>query len=83
MDYKVQEAMFKTAILDFQHSQFANNVFHKTFCSTYIQLSRLQFLEDVQLLQTISLKDINNQPNPRFPQATTELDVLSRNTLDS
>ncbi len=82
-DYKVQGATFKTAILDLQRSQFANNVSHKAFCSTYVQLSCLQSLEGVQLLQTISLKDINNQPNPRLPQATTELDVISRNTLDS
>lgn len=82
-DYKVQGATFKTAILDLQRGQFANNVSHKSFCSTYVQLSRLQSLEGVQLLQTISLKDINNQPNPRLPQATTELDVLSRNTVDS
>ena len=81
-DYKVQGATFIIAILDFQHSQFANNVSHKAFCSIYVQLSRLQSLKGVQLLQTISLKDINNQPNPRLPQATTELDILSRNTLD-
>ena len=81
-DYKVQGAMFKTAILDLQRSQFTNNVSLKAFCSIYVQLFRLQSLEDVQLLQTISLKDINNQPNSRLPQATIKLDVLSRNTLD-
>ena len=71
------------AILDLQRSQFANNVSHKAFYSTYVQLSHLQSLEGVQLLQTISLKDINNQPNLCLPQVNTKLDILSRITLDS
>ena len=58
--------MFKTAILNLQCSQLANNISHKAFYSTYVQLSSFQSLEGVQLLQTISLKDINNQPNPCF-----------------
>lgn len=81
-DYKVQETTFKTAILDLQRRQLANNISYKAFYFTYMQLSQLKFLKGMQLLHIISLKDINNQTNPCLSQATIELDVLSKNTLD-
>lgn len=34
---------------------------HKRFCSTYMQLSRLQSLKRVSFLASISLSNINNQ----------------------
>ncbi len=36
---------------------------HMRFCSIYMQLSRLQNLEGVSLLESILLEDINNQPH--------------------
>ncbi len=64
--YKVQGATLKTTILDLQRGNSTTGGSHRVFCSTYVQLSRLQSLDGVQLLQTISLKDIDNKPNLRL-----------------
>ena len=54
---------------------------HKRFCSVYVQLSRLETLADVRLLEKIDFEDIDNRPDPALLQATTVLDQLSRRTL--
>lgn len=46
-DHKIQKITFNTVILYFQYSQFIINVFHKSFCSTYVQLSCFEFLKNV------------------------------------
>lgn len=74
--------MFKTAILDLQCGNSTTSGSYRVFCSIYIQFSCLLFLNDIQLLQTIRLKDNNNKPNFCLQQSTTELDILSRNTVD-
>ncbi len=62
--YKVQVATFKSATLDLQQNTVKRTIEnHKRFCSTYVQLSRLQSLEGVLLLKPISLEDVNNQPH--------------------
>ncbi len=81
-EYKVQGATFKTAILELQCKNSITGGSHKAFCSTYVQLSCLQSLDSVQLLQTFSLKGIDNKPNLCLQQSTAELEVLSRNSLD-
>ena len=50
-DYKVQGATFKTAVLDLRRGQKIRKESHKRFWSTYVQLSRLQSLDGVQLLE--------------------------------
>ena len=54
--------MFKFIILDLQQKivkKTAEN--HMRFYFTYMQLSRLQSLEKISLLEPISLKSVNNQ----------------------
>ncbi len=64
IEYKVQGAMFKSATLDLrQRTVKRTTENHKQFCSTYVQLSRLQSLEGVSFLEPISLENINNQPH--------------------
>lgn len=40
--------------------------YHKRFCSTYVPRSKLQSLDDLSLLESIQLDDINNQPHHDF-----------------
>lgn len=63
IEYKIQRAMFEIVILDFQCGISIIDESHKVFCSTLIYHFLLQFLNDVQLLQTISLRDIDNKLN--------------------
>lgn len=87
-EYKVQGATFKKAVLDLRRptarqSRKKENWNHRQFCSVYVQLSRLQTLDGVQLLQPIEYADINNHPHPALLRATAQLDRLSKNTLES
>ena len=86
-EYKVQGATFKKAVLDLRRpakhkTQRKEDWNHQRFCSVYVQLSRLQTLEGVQLLQPIEFSDINNRPHPALLHATAELDQLSHSTLN-
>lgn len=80
-EHKIQETTFKITILDFQYGNSTTGKSHGAFCSSYVQLSRLQSLHSMQLLQTISPIDIDNKPYLYFQQSNAKLDVLSRNTL--
>lgn len=83
-DYKVQGATFKEAVLDLRRKSVDKTKnSHKTFCSTYVQLSRLQSLEGLHLLEPIELNDINNFPDPNLSEASRFFDQLSQNTLNS
>ncbi len=63
-EYKVQGATFKSATLDLQRKTIKKTTEnHKQFCSIYVQLSKIQSLEEVSLLESISFDDINNQPH--------------------
>lgn len=50
IEYKIQKATFKMAILDFQCRNSTTGGSHRAFWSTYIQFSLLQSLNNVQLL---------------------------------
>lgn len=82
-NYKVQGATFQTAVLDLRKgSKKDGRILHKRFCSTYVQLSRLQSFKSVHLLEKIGLEDINNKPHPKLEEATEKLDELSDGTLN-
>ena len=58
-DYKVLGSTLKTAILDLKDDPTAKGQSkHKKFCSMYVQLSRVQFLDRLYLLQEIGMKDL-------------------------
>lgn len=54
---------------------------YKKFCSIYVQLSRLQTLDEVQLLQPITLEDIGNKPNPKLQKESLKLNDILDQTL--
>lgn len=59
-DYKVQGAIFTSAIINLKRlSKFSGST-HKQFCSTYVQLSRLRNFVGLGLLQPINMTDIAN-----------------------
>ncbi len=63
-EYKLHRATSKSAILDWQRKTIKETAeSHKQFCSIYVQLSRVQSLEGVSLLELILLNNINNQPH--------------------
>ena len=54
--------MFESTVLDLQQkSKKRVRESHKQFCSTYVQLSGLQTLQDIFLLEKINLDDIDNK----------------------
>lgn len=58
-NYKMQKVTFWLAILDlYKNSKLEDKDLYQRFYSIYVQLSRLQILNGVQLLQTITLDDI-------------------------
>lgn len=74
--------MFWTAILDLQKGSKSDSiVLHKQFCFIYIQLSRLQSLQAVHLLEEIGIEDINNKLHPRLEETANKLDKLLDNVL--
>lgn len=63
-DYKVLGSTLKTAILDLKDDPTAKGQSkHKKFCSMYVQLSRVQFLDRLYLLQEIGMKDLQFRPH--------------------
>lgn len=73
-DYKVQGATFRTAVLDLHRkSNSGSGGLHKKFCSTHVQLSHLQTLNGVQLLQSIMLEDIESKPDPKLQEESLNI----------
>lgn len=69
------------AILDLRRdNKTAKYGVHKKFCSIYVQLSQLQTLKGVQLLEQIELEDINNEPHPKLLEASQLFDNISAQT---
>lgn len=81
--YKVQGATFQNAVLDLHRKNEAIGRFekHRRFCSMYVQLSRLQTLDGVQLLEPVDFVDISYKPHPALEKETKRLDQLSNHTL--
>ena len=56
---------------------------HKRFCSIYVQLSRLQSLEGILLLELILLDNINNQLHHELQMDNERLQKLGNITSSS
>ncbi len=81
-EYKVRGATFRTAVLDLhKNTKSGDKGLHKRFCSIYVQLSRLQTLDGVQLLQPITLDDIGSKPHPTLSEESLNLNDRSDRTL--
>ena len=80
--YKVQEAIFKSVIFNLQQKLIKRTVeSHKQFCSIYMQLSRLQSLEEISLLEPISLDNINNLSYHELQTDNKQLQKVGNITL--
>ena len=84
-NYKVQNATYTNAVLNFRRDNRirsdADN--HKKFCFTYVQLFRLQTLKNVQLLQNIQFKNIDNRSHSNLLRETESFDTLFEIILKS
>ena len=75
-DYKVQGSTLTKAVLDLiDNPTRKGQDRHKKFCSMYVQLSRLQSLEGLYLLQKIQMSDLQFSPDSRL---LTEMERLKR-----
>ena len=81
-DYKVQGSTLTTAVLDLKHDPTARGQdSHKKYCSTYVQLSRLQSLDGLHLLQRIDMEDLRLRPDNRLLKEMQRLEALEQETL--
>ena len=62
-DYKVQGVICKVVMLDlyWQNISSKDGCSYKRYCSSYVQLMRVPSLQDLFLLQLITLKDFNHK----------------------
>jgi hypothetical protein len=83
-EYKVQGSTLKSAVLDLKdNSKARGQDQHKKFCSTYVQLSRLQSLARLYLLQKIEMKDLQFRPDPQLLAEMRRLQDLQKDTIHS
>lgn len=81
-DYKTQGATLKLAILDLKDNPSAKGQsHHKRFCSLYVQLSRLQSLNGLYLLQAIDMKDLSFRPHEALLAEMERLHKLEEETI--
>ena len=81
-DYKVQGLTCEAVTLDL-HRQNANpktNSSHKIYCSCYVQLSRVRSLQDLFLLQPVTLSDLNCKPNKMLTVEDQRIAMLAAKT---
>jgi hypothetical protein len=81
-DYKVQGLTLTTAVLDLKGDPSGKGQNeHKTFCSMYVQLSRLRSLEGLHLLQEIDMKDLRFRPHNGLVAEMERLHKLDEETI--
>lgn len=80
--YKIQRAMFKSVTLNLWRKLIKKTIeSYKRFCSIYKQLSSLQSLERVSLLEPILLNNMNNPPHHKFQIEDERIQKLRDITL--
>jgi len=77
-DYKVQGFTLLNAILDLKNNRKDS---HKKFVSQYVQLSRLQSWQGINLLQEIDLDDLRFRPDDRLLVEMERLTKLEQDTM--
>jgi hypothetical protein len=83
-DYKVQGSTLKAAVLDLKDNSTAKGQNeHKKFCSMYVQLSRIQSLNGLHLLQKIDMKDLRFRPHEGLLDEMERLQKLEEETIHS
>ena len=72
----------KIAVLDLKDdSNTKNQSEHKKFCSINVQLSRLQSLDGLYLLQKIDMKDVRFRPHEGLRAEMERLHKLEKETI--
>ena len=80
-EYKVQGSTLTSAILDLKDTAKRGQNRHTKFCSKYVQLSRLESFDGVNLLQKISMEDIQFGPDLELLLEMQRLLDLEKETL--
>lgn len=82
-EYKVQGLTFRTAVLDLSRKSYANgeDASHSRHCSTYVQLSRLQVMDRLWLLEPVTLSDLRNSMHRELIAEDQRLKQLAAATL--
>ena len=81
-DYKVQGGTYDAITLDL-HRQNVNSKdgsSHKRYCSVYVQLTRVRSLQDLSLLQRVTLADLNAKPDKLLVLEDQRLGELAKST---
>jgi hypothetical protein len=78
-DYKVQGATYDNITVDLHRSDNNKNkeTRHKRYCSNYVQLTRTKSLQGLNLLQPVTLADLNVKPSPLLVQEDERLAKLA------
>ena len=81
-DYKVQSSTLTNAVLDLKDDPTRKGFDrHKKFCSNYVQLSRLEALDRLHLLQKIQMSDLQFAPDNRLLAEMERLKGLQQETV--
>jgi hypothetical protein len=82
-EYKVLGWTYQKAVLDLSRQSQArgDNAEHQRYCSFNVQVSRLQSEEGVQLLQPLTIRDINYQMHPQLREEDRWLERLATLTM--
>src|SRR6266496_5058746 len=81
-DYKIQGSTLTTAVLDLKDNPSTKGQdHHKKYCSIYVQLSRLQSLNGLYLLQRIDMDDLRFCPDSRLLSEMERLRALEQETI--
>ena len=82
-EYKIQGSTCLNAALDLyqRYKARGEDALHKRYCSLNVQLSRLQSLEGLQLLQRLSLNDLDIKPHRLLCEEDYRLQQLADMTM--
>ena len=81
-DYKVQGTTYDAVTLDLHRKSTSSKdgSSHKRYCSVYVQLTRVRSLQDLSLLQPITLNDVNAKPDKRLIVEDQRISQLAMST---
>jgi len=81
-DYKVQGTTYDAVTLDLHRKSTSSKdgPSHKRYCSVYVQLTRVRSLQDLSLLQPITLNDVNAKPDKRLIVEDQRISQLAMST---
>jgi hypothetical protein len=82
-EYKVQGSTYRYAVLDLARRTYGmgEDAAHSRHCSSYVQLSRLQTMDNLWLLEPITLSDIRNKMHRGLVAEDLRMQQLAAATL--